>query len=103
MPDKRMRPDPWHKKEARFGENDYIDILGEGQVHPITLQTHIPSWLRGWRGSEMEMLQRQAHALIYMKTKRPEQWHYLQKRIHKLHTYMNNKSRPPLIQKYKPM
>lgn len=100
MPDKNHRPDPWHKREARFGENDYIDILGESQDHPITYRTEIPWWLRGWRGSEMSMLQRQAHAEIHMKVKRPETWHYLQKRINYLHRFMNTHSQPPKLQKY---
>lgn len=36
--------------QARFGQNDYIDLLGDGSVHPAQLLSHVPAWLRGFPG-----------------------------------------------------
>ncbi|XP_053203717.1 39S ribosomal protein L51, mitochondrial-like [Panonychus citri] len=86
---------PWHPRNALLGQNDYIDILGTGNTHPATLLKHIPWYLRGWRGHEMEMLQRQAAVDTSMETSRPEKWHYLQKRISYLYHFRNRRSKPP--------
>ncbi|XP_015792531.1 39S ribosomal protein L51, mitochondrial [Tetranychus urticae] len=97
----KPKTNPWHPRNAMFGQNDYIDILGSGNTHPASLLKHIPYWIRGWRGHEMEMLQRQAAAEPTMATSRPEKWEYLQKRIDYLYKYRNRKSAPPKrIQKY---
>lgn len=43
--------DAWSTASARFGENDYIDLLKpEANVHPAQLQYHVPRWLRGFPG-----------------------------------------------------
>jgi len=104
IPDRIFKPDPWHKKQSRFGENDYIDILGTGDVHPASLLKHVPWWLRGWRGDELKTAQRRAHAMSFMKNTRPEQWGYLQKRIDHLYKFRNLKTKPPkVVPKYKVM
>ena len=41
---------PWRPSHARFGEFDYIDILGNGGLHPAQLLYHVPRWLRGFPG-----------------------------------------------------
>jgi hypothetical protein len=42
---------PWGESQARFGENDYVDLLApEAGVHPAQLLYHVPRWLRGFPG-----------------------------------------------------
>uniref|UniRef100_A0A0M3IIU0 Large ribosomal subunit protein mL51 n=2 Tax=Ascaris TaxID=6251 RepID=A0A0M3IIU0_ASCLU len=78
--------EPWSEAQARFGENDYIDLLGDGSVHPAQLQYHTPAWLRGFPG------QHRANELIKlihfrnlhkekMQINSPRRWHELNKRI----------------------
>ena len=49
--------DTWSIKKSTFGQNDYIDILGDGSVSPVDLIKG-PSWLIGFRGNELQRLQR---------------------------------------------
>lgn len=43
--------DSWSTASARFGENDYVDLLKpEARLHPAQLQYHVPRWLRGFPG-----------------------------------------------------
>jgi large subunit ribosomal protein L51 len=49
-PEYKVR-EPWKESQARFGENDYIDLLApEKRIHPAQLQYHVPRWLRGFPG-----------------------------------------------------
>jgi large subunit ribosomal protein L51 len=84
----------WSDKSARFGENDYIDLLGNGSVHPAQLQYHVPRWLRGFPGQQKaNELVRIIHYRNTYKQKLerncPWQWHQLQKRIKYLLIYQN--------------
>lgn len=46
----------WTEKKALFGQNDYIDILGDQEgLKPIMFQTHIPQWLKGFHGNEFQV------------------------------------------------
>uniref|UniRef100_A0A0R3RY61 Large ribosomal subunit protein mL51 n=1 Tax=Elaeophora elaphi TaxID=1147741 RepID=A0A0R3RY61_9BILA len=84
-PDYKVR-DCWSTAQARFGENDYIDLLGDGNIHPAQLQYHVPAWLRGFPG------QHRANELVKlihfrnlhkekMQINSPRRWFDLQKRI----------------------
>ena len=48
----------WSEKRVTFGQNDYIDILGSGNVHPTDL-IRGPKWLIGFKGNELQRLARQ--------------------------------------------
>ncbi|NXM36860.1 RM51 protein, partial [Oxyruncus cristatus] len=52
-PPKRKPVDRWTKKRALFGVYDYVGILGGFQIHPKNLIKG-PTWLRGWRGNELQ-------------------------------------------------
>merc|ERR1719334_2193220 len=41
----------WDKEDACFGQNDYIDILGDGDIHPADLIKG-PRWLIAFKGNE---------------------------------------------------
>ncbi|KAI3389639.1 hypothetical protein SNEBB_001353 [Seison nebaliae] len=51
--------DAWSKNKVIFGQNDYIDILGNPEWN-IRLDSLIkaPPWLRGFKGNEMERITR---------------------------------------------
>ncbi|XP_041266821.1 39S ribosomal protein L51, mitochondrial [Onychostruthus taczanowskii] len=52
-PPKRKPVDRWTKKRALFGVYDNVGILGGFQIHPKSLIMG-PTWLRGWRGNELQ-------------------------------------------------
>ena len=83
--------DRWTTKKATFGQNDYIDILGEGDVKPVDL-IQGPPWLIGFRGNELQRLSRQ---LKYegnaLKAKNPNKFHDINKRIKYLLWRYNHK------------
>lgn len=93
------KPNPWRKEAALFGQNDYIDILGDDKIDPTELMQSIPSWLRKFKGNEMQMLIRRRQEKSYWKWTRPQKWHHLNKRIDYLYKKLNYKS-PPKAPEY---
>ncbi|CAG5119386.1 unnamed protein product, partial [Candidula unifasciata] len=78
----QYRPkDTWTKKEALFGQNDYIDILGDGDVHPVDLLTG-PRWLIAFKANERDRLIRKMEwEGPRLKTFYPTEYNRIEKRI----------------------
>ena len=73
--------DRWSTQKATFGQNDYIDILGDGNVHPVDL-IRGPQWLIGFKGNELQRLSRQMKFMNRdLKAKNPQRFHDMNKRI----------------------
>ena len=71
----------WESKKATFGQNDYIDILGDGNLKPVDL-IRGPSWLIGFRGNELQRITRQLKFVgREIKAKDPNKFHDINKRI----------------------
>lgn len=93
--------DDWHETEALFGQNDYIDILGDGNIHPARLLSNVPWWLRGWKGNEIQMINRQRYAKWHYYETRPGEWDRMKKRVDWLYSWINRKKKPPRPISYK--
>ncbi|OQR69224.1 39S ribosomal protein L51 [Tropilaelaps mercedesae] len=83
----------WTERRALFGQNDYIDILGEpGKVRPTDNMTNVPLWLRGFQGNEFQMLMLKQLQYADWRITRPHRWKEMQKRIKFLYKRLNYKS-----------
>ncbi|KAL5013868.1 hypothetical protein ScPMuIL_008138 [Solemya velum] len=83
--------DSWNRKRALFGQNDYIDILGDGDIHPVELITG-PKWLIGFKGNELQRLVRRAKIQgSQMRYLYPTKYHQMWKRIRFLNKKYNMK------------
>lgn len=90
----------WHRTEAIFGQNDYIDILGDGTIHPSRLLTNVPHWLRGFRGNELQRINRKRIAIANMQKTKPRRWADMHRRADYLYKYLNTHHRPPGYEPY---
>ncbi|XP_041887177.1 39S ribosomal protein L51, mitochondrial [Corvus kubaryi] len=85
-PPKRKPVDRWTKKRALFGVYDNVGILGGFQIHPKNLIMG-PTWLRGWRGNELQRCLRKKQMVGDRMF--AEDYHKLNKRIRYLYRRFN--------------
>jgi len=85
------KTDQWTKKKALFGQNDYIDILGDGTIHPWEL-IRAPGWLKGYSGNELQRISRQlAVEGSFLRETFPSKYHQLTKQLFFLYKRFNRR------------
>ncbi|XP_003745602.1 39S ribosomal protein L51, mitochondrial [Galendromus occidentalis] len=82
----------WAPKRAFFGQNDYIDILGDGSARPTDCMRGVPAWLRGFQGNEYQMLLLKRQAFQHWRALRPMKYHQMNLRIKFLYHRLNFKT-----------
>ncbi|XP_021346812.1 39S ribosomal protein L51, mitochondrial-like [Mizuhopecten yessoensis] len=84
----------WDEKHSLFGQNDYIDILGDGDVHPADLQKG-PLWLIGQKDrSELHRLLRRLRMEGgKIKAMYPTKYEAMNKRVRYLYRRYNKTNR----------
>ena len=81
--------DEWDEKAATFGQNDYIDILGDGNLSIRELNVDAPVYLRGWGYNGDRWEETQFHHVMrrlhfeeeYLLNLRPTKWWELRKEM----------------------
>ncbi|KAL7638356.1 UNVERIFIED_CONTAM: hypothetical protein RMT77_010926 [Armadillidium vulgare] len=88
-------PNPeWTPKQALFGRNDYIDILGDGRLKPEEVCYNVPKWLQGFQGNEFQMLlRRRAAQGNVMREYWPSRYFEMERRIKYLYKHLNTKKK----------
>lgn len=91
----------WSSRLRRQGENDFVKILGDEEIEQHELLTHVPDWLRGYKGmgKEYSVLMRKRKEFDYWRYSKPLKWQHLEKRISFLYKMINNKYKPPDVEK----
>lgn len=91
----------WSHRKARMGENDFVRIFGDGRTKQYELLTHIPEWLRGYKNTNFEypVLMLKRREFEYWRETKPQKWQHMQQRIKFLYRRLNNKYRPPDVEK----
>lgn len=94
------KENPWSRRQATMGQNDFIRILGDESIEQHELLTHVPDWLRGYRntGLEYSVLQRKRREFDYWRYTKPLKWLHLEQRIKFLYRRINNKYKPPDVE-----
>jgi len=96
----RAKVDAWTTKKALFGQNDYIDILGDGTVHPWEL-IRAPAWLKGYRGNELQRISRElATQGTFLRETFPSKYHTLTKQLFYLYKKLNRRHHAPFFGGY---
>lgn len=98
------KEDVWSNRLARQGENDFIKILGDEDIEQHELLTNIPDWLRGYRNTDREysVLLRRRKEFSHWRYSKPIKWQHLEQRIRFLYRRINNKYKPPEVEKLQP-
>ncbi|KAI0986342.1 hypothetical protein GJ496_005823 [Pomphorhynchus laevis] len=83
--------DAWSPNRATFGQNDFIDILGDGGIDLRYLMPG-PRWLKGFKGNEYQRLLRQIRMDgPIIKRKCPQHYHNILIRMKYLYWRYNYK------------